>query len=487
MRSSLHTKPAEKLRYKSTKPTLTTLVLLAADLIALLVSGALAAAIANYLIGDIEFQIYTQYLLPLASVLILGYFFTGLYPGVGLTPVEELRKVIITTTLIYISVGVSAYLLTPKTLSTLTLLIPILIAHYILSIILIPLNRALVRHFFAHQKWWGRPVIVLGAGETGQAVVQTLLRQPGLGLKPIALFDSESQNPTSLEDVPVIEKMELAPILARELGINHAIVVVPGLDRSKLSDLVELSGSPFTHLTYVPDLFELPTLWVTPRDLNGVLGLEIKKNFQITANRILKRALDYAIGIPAAILSAPIIGVFALLIKVIDPGPAFYWQEREGYQGKPIRVVKLRTMYVNAEERLKQLLEEDPSAKEEWNRYFKLKNDPRVLPVIGNLLRKTSIDELPQLWNVLRGDMSLVGPRPFPYYHLDKFSPRFRELRKSVPPGMTGLWQVSARSEGDLKTQEILDTYYIKNWSIWLDIYILARTVIAVFSRKGAY
>jgi lipopolysaccharide/colanic/teichoic acid biosynthesis glycosyltransferase len=234
-------------------------------------------------------------------------------------------------------------------------------------------------------------------------------------------------------------------------------------------------------------LFGIQSLWITSRDLGGVLGLEIKKNLLVPSNRRLKRLLDYAIAVPAFLASLPFIGLCAIWIKAVSPGPALFRQEREGERGKRITVYKLRTMYPDSERLLHEYLDNNPEEKINWYRFYKLKQDPRILPRIGWFLRRYSLDELPQLWNVLRGDMSLVGPRPFPYYHLNSFTDGFRALRSSVMPGVTGLWQVSERSDGDVKVQEVGDTYYIRNWSLWLDIYILLRTIRTVLLPSGAY
>jgi lipopolysaccharide/colanic/teichoic acid biosynthesis glycosyltransferase len=202
---------------------------------------------------------------------------------------------------------------------------------------------------------------------------------------------------------------------------------------------------------------------------------------------MLKRLMDRAIAVPMFLFSLPIMTAAALWIQLLHRGPAFHRQIREGIGGRRIAVWKIRTMHTNSEELLEPWLRDHPEDRLEWTRHFKLRHDPRVLPGLGKWLRRTSLDELPQLWSVLKGEMSLVGPRPFPDYHLETFSEEFRALRTRVLPGLTGMWQVSVRSGGDIADQEALDTYYIRNWSPWLDLYILARTVSAVVTARGAY
>jgi lipopolysaccharide/colanic/teichoic acid biosynthesis glycosyltransferase len=193
------------------------------------------------------------------------------------------------------------------------------------------------------------------------------------------------------------------------------------------------------------------------------------------------------VAIPLAIVTLPVMVTAMVLVRLVSPGSPMYAQERAGAGGRMIRIHKLRTMYVDAEARLQRLLETDPAARAEWQKYFKLKRDPRILPGIGHLLRRCSLDELPQLWSVIIGEMSMVGPRPLPAYHLESFPEEFRTLRSRVLPGLTGLWQVSARSEGDLDVQERLDTYYIRNWSLWMDLYLMAKTFWTVIRGRGAY
>ena len=230
----------------------------------------------------------------------------------------------------------------------------------------------------------------------------------------------------------------------------------------------------------------MQSLWITARDLAGTLGLEMNRGLLVRRNRILKSLLDRVLALICLLLTLPLIIACAVLVWSVDHGSPFFNQERRGRDGNFIHIWKIRTMYRNADARLRQHLQTHVSAAEEWNNFRKLHNDPRILGAVGRFLRTTSIDELPQLWNVLRGDMSMVGPRPFPDYHLEVFDDSFRELRTRVMPGLTGLWQIQGRSTVELHEQREMDRYYILNWSIWMDIDILVRTVGAVVGRKGA-
>jgi lipopolysaccharide/colanic/teichoic acid biosynthesis glycosyltransferase len=220
---------------------------------------------------------------------------------------------------------------------------------------------------------------------------------------------------------------------------------------------------------------------------NGQLGATVRRPQAGQPVELgLKRGVDLMVALLAAVTFLPLIGLAALAIKLVDRGPVFYAQERRGLGGQRIRGWKLRTMYSDAAARLERHLAENPAARTEWNRFFKLRQDPRVLPWIGGLLRRSSIDELPQLWNLVLGEMTLVGPRPLPDYHLAAFDGAFRHLRQTVVPGLTGLWQVSARSDGDTDTLRQLDSAYIANRSLGLDLQILLRTVAVVLTGRGA-
>ena len=422
-----------------------------------------------------------QYLGVAAGILLLPmvHYQLGLYPGYMLGPVERLRRRMLATLAVFGGLVAWDNLVARGVLSR-----GVLLATLLFVLVLTPLAETGARAILIRRGRWGIPVVMLGAGDTGRAVARTLIREPQLGLKPIAFLDNRAAVwNTAAEGIPVIGPLGLASDLERHA--EAAIVSLADLNRRDIGGLLhELN---FPRLLVIPDLAGVASLWVNARDLGGSLGFEIKKNLLLRRNHVLKHLMDRAIAAPLFVLSLPVMFVAALWICISSPGPMFYRQMREGMNGRRIAVWKLRTMYQDGDRLLEEWLEGHPEDREQWRRYFKLRHDPRVLPVIGPLLRRTSLDELPQLWSVLRGEMSLVGPRPLPDYHLEQFADEFRTLRTRVLPGLTGLWQVSARSDGDVSVQEALDTYYIRNWSPWLDLYILARTVTAVLLARGAY
>jgi len=458
-----------------------------ADVVALEVSFALAYAVRIALGSLLPVEIGVDQFLGVGiGVLLLPVIFyqIGLYPGYLLGPVEKLRRRLLATVAVFGGLVAWDNIVARGVFSR-----GILLATFAFALMLPPLAEALMRKILIRRGAWGMPVLMLGAGESAAAVARTLAREPDLGLRPVAFLDNHPAlwNET-VENVPVAGPLALARDY--EDRVEAAIVFTADLGKQDIAAI--LQDLNIARLIVIPDLAGIASLWVTARDLSGslgggCLGFEIKKNLLIRRNRSLKVAMDWAVAVPLFLLSLPALGAAALWIKLTSRGPAFHRQIREGFAGRPIDVWKLRTMHVDGGRLLEEWFEAHPEDRDHWRSHFKLREDPRVLPFIGRVLRRTSLDELPQLWSVLKGEMSLVGPRPLPDYHLEQIAPEFRELRARVLPGLTGLWQVSGRGDNDLRIQESLDAYYIRNWSPWLDLYILARTVAAVLLARGAY
>lgn len=216
----------------------------------------------------------------------------------------------------------------------------------------------------------------------------------------------------------------------------------------------------------------------------NIIALEYENKLLDNVNLALKRIIDYSLSIILLPIVVPLMLVIALVIKIDSPGPVFFYHERIGKGGKKFKCIKFRTMFIDADERLKKILEEDEEKKREWETFRKLKNDPRITRV-GKFLRKTSLDELPQIINVLKGDMSFVGPRPVTKEELEQYYGKFKDYYLSVYPGITGLWQVSGRNKLSYRERVYLDVWYVLNWSIWLDLVILVKTVKEIFKPSG--
>ncbi len=467
-----------RLRLSGRVPML--LALVAVDCLAALAAFQLGAEAYLAVEGQDALAI-RPHLAAVALSLPIGCWLLDVYRVHGQAPIERFPLRIKTTGLLFLLLF-GWYYAIHEMLWPLGAALPM----FVLAIVLPLLGESIARSLLLRLGLWGVPTVVIGAGAIGQQVVRILQQSPELGLRPVGFFDdghaAGGQSPVGGGDLPVLGS--IADSAAYSDRIETAIVTTPN-DMLETVDAVALQLG-YRDIIVVPDLRKLPTLGVRSRDLNGLIGLQMRRNLLLRRNRLLKQTTDHLIALPLALLCAPLIALLALWIMAVSGGSPFYAQTRAGKHGRPIDVWKLRTMYADAEARLEQHLAEHPDARAEWERYFKLTDDPRILPGVGHFLRRTSLDELPQIFNVIRGEMSLVGPRPFPKYHLDRFDQSFQAFRASVVPGITGLWQVSARSDGDLEVQQALDTYYIRNWSIWIDFYILCQTLGAVLAGRGA-
>lgn len=454
-------------------------MLILSDVLALFIAGTAAYLLWALPVRNMEPGMYLQ-MWPFLALFILGYAQAGLYPGFGLGPVETFRRFsLVTLFSLTILAAVTFAFKLPHQYSRVTFGIA-----FLLSIVAVPAFRYLTLAITRRWAWWHQPVVLVGEGSSILRAVSTLQDSPLLGYRPLGMLSRRAaEGPSEVAGLPVLGGLERAAEVAGK-GVSVALIDPESLEgRSELDALQQ----HFHHLLVIQSYGSLPVEGVQIRNLGGVLGVEFSNNLLQRRNRWVKRALDLGLGSLLLACFGPVILVCALWVKAMSRGPAFFYQERVGLRGRRFLVPKIRTMQPNAHEELEAHLSSDPVMRDEWERGFKLRSDPRVIPFVGVFLRRWSLDELPQLWSVVRGDMSLVGPRPFPDYHLQRFAPGTRALRQLVRPGVTGLWQVTLRGDSDVAAQESSDHYYIRNWSVWLDTYVLARTITAVLSGRGAY
>lgn len=346
-----------------------------------------------------------------------------------------------------------------------------------------PVGRALTKAVLSRFRVWGRPVVVIGDHGSADHIAAMLARQPQLGLHPIALVD---EHPPAEAD-PALATRRSRGMTTDIAGATSHVIVVPGEKPSRvITEVLNAAGrDAFRIVQVVPGLHSVPSTDVVARPLGRALSLQVRNNLAFGHNRFIKRTFDLVLVALGAVFALPLIGAIALAIRLDSPGPAFFRHLRIGRDGVPFHVWKFRSMVIDAEERLQELLASDPEARREWEETQKLVNDPRITRV-GRLLRRTSLDELPQLWNVIRGEMSLVGPRPIVDAEIEKYKDDYRYYTQ-VRPGMTGAWQVSGRSDTSYEYRVDLDTHYVRNWNLWIDLDILVKTVGVVLKREGAY
>ena len=461
------------------RPYLSTSLYVLSDFLAMVLAYAVAILARMACGGDFTFGWYLR-LSPVLVVCLIAFVVRGLYPGRGLTPVEEFRRLTLATTFVWATLVIFTFLEhSTEAYSRLVFL-----SSWLLSIVTVPLGRAIVRKLAGAREWWGAPVIIVGGGVAARTVVRVLRRNPSLGLRIHSAVSNDDGQGT-IEGVPVLGGLAYAGELARQSGIKTAIIALPDIGVASLTGVVNRYGKYFSELLIVSDLLGPTNCCFESRSLGHLLTIGVRQNLLRRGPRFCKRTVDLALTTLGGILLMPLVAVIAALIKFASPGPVFYSQTRIGLGQRPFSAWKFRTMVVDSERVLNEHLARDPRARQEWQQNRKLRNDPRITS-IGRFLRRFSLDELPQLWNVLRGDMSLIGPRPIVAAEAPRYATYF-ETYARVVPGITGLWQVSGRNDTAYQQRVELDAYYVHNWSLWLDMYILAQTVVVVLSRKGAY
>ena len=402
------------------------------------------------------------------------------YPAAPLPPVEEMRRLFLSSVLSHLLV-IAAVVMAMQTMEGYSR--AVVAVSCLLTAVLAQSYRNWARKAMARLGLCQIPVLLAGSGKVAREVAQILRDDPYTGFKVVGYFDGVRDDSPRLADtgLPYLGRLKDIVGEARRRDVK---VLLACQDERLFRCQMEEFTNWFTYIEYLPTASVFPVFGAKAVVFDGIGGLEMVNQGRKKLFRVQKRVLDTVMAVCAFVLASPLFVVLPVLIKATGGGGVFYRQKRLGKGGREIRVWKFRSMYEDADERLRRLLESDPAAAEEWRRDMKLRRDPRVTP-LGRLLRMTSLDELPQLFNVFMGDMSLIGPRPIVAEEVEKYGEAYGAF-SSVRPGITGLWQVSGRSDTDYTRRVALDTYYVMNWSPWMDWWILLRTVYAVLLMRGA-
>jgi Undecaprenyl-phosphate galactose phosphotransferase WbaP len=470
-----------RIRYNRTSSALTSTALIMSDLFAVMLSFGAGFFLVNlYDITAINFRSFVTYW-PYLPAFIAFFQITGLYPGISLAPSEELRHFAVSSVLVHGGI-IFSRLIEDQEFGAISVA-------FIISFCFSPVNLIVMRNLthviLRRTSLGGIPAVVYGTGTTGRLIIDRLLGSRRIGYIPVLILDDTPGPEEWYRDIPVIHDTSIGPTVAEWFKIRMAIVAMPELSQDDLSQLLNYSVSAFRYSVIIPDFFTVTNIWMSVRDFDGILGLVTSHKLKMFWNLAIKRIMDLSLVIVGGILILPLLIIIAFLVKISSPGPVLYGHRRLGRNGKYFIAYKFRSMVNNSQEVLEEMLRSSPELREEWESNHKLKHDPRVT-AIGKFLRRTSFDEFPQLLNILKNEMSLVGPRPVVDAEVKKYGKDFDRIF-SVKPGLTGLWQVSGRSDTDYTERVAFDTYYLQSWSAWLDIWVLLKTVGVVIKGKGAY
>jgi Undecaprenyl-phosphate galactose phosphotransferase WbaP len=468
-------------RYRRTSSALTSTAFIIADLFGAMLSfGSGFFCVNLYDITAINFKSFVTYW-PYLPAFIVVFQILNLYPGVSLAPSEELRRFCLGSFIAHGFIIFSRYI-EDQELDAITAAFFI---SFLVSAVFFPLCRKFMNYVLYKTNLGGIPAVIFGGGETGRLIVDRLLSSKNAGYLPVLILDDDPASGDNYRDIPIIGDTMAGPEIVRRYNIKMAIVAMPTLNKDALAKLLNNSVSAFRYNVLIPDFFSVTNIWMSIRDFDGVLGFVTSHQLMMPWNLGYKRFMDLSIVIIGGIILLPLFMLTALLVKLSSPGPVLYGHRRLGINGKPFTAYKFRSMFSNSEDQLEKLLESDSALRAEWNLNHKLRNDPRVT-AIGRFLRRTSLDEFPQIINILKGEMSLVGPRPIVDDEVEKYGEDYHRIF-SIKPGLTGLWQVSGRSDTNYTERVSYDTYYLQSWSVWLDIWVLFKTFEVVIKGKGAY
>jgi len=407
---------------------------------------------------------------------------------------DELREIARVIFVMFLVAGATIFLASVESSPS------VLLSVWVFNLLLIPLGRATFRGVLNCLELWQVPTAIIGAGENARDAAAALAGEKSMGYQVVAFIDMDSAHPAVISndakqsDPPVLScstshnasiQQQLEQLLT-ELGEPQVVVALDSLSTSVNQHLVQYLSASARNIHIIPAIRGLPLFGTQASHFfsHEVLFLTVRNNLSRRAYRWTKRGFDLVCAGLLLLLLSPLFLVLSVLIRRTGT-TALYGHSRIGQNGRPFKCLKFRSMRPDAEKVLQELLDKDPVARAEWDKDFKLKNDPRITRV-GHFLRKTSLDELPQLINVIKGEMSLVGPRPIVQAELARYGERV-ELYLQVTPGITGLWQISGRNDTTYAGRVALDTWYVQNWSLWYDIAILFKTVGVVFNRRGAY
>lgn len=445
-----------------------------------------AAGFLPEMVGDLGYYLSNVWWMWLLYVFIMSY--EGLYASRRLFW-EEARD-IIKYTFLWV-VFLTMVLALTKQVGDFSRVVIFLMWLY--GTVIFPFFHYLVKKLFIKLGIFNLNTLVVGAGNAGINAVKGFIKQPYLGYKVVGFCDDDPdkvKNGVSVfsKKFNVFGGLGKVEEIIKRYEIQNVVIAITSLPGNKLTDLANKIHNLVRRLIIIPNIRGVS---LTNSEVNYLFEeelflLKISNNLASRTNRFLKRLFDVTVSLLMLPVLAVVIAFIGILIKIDSPGPVFFIHGRIGRGCREIPVIKFRTMFKDAGKRLETLLNSDESVKNEWQSNFKLKNDPRITKV-GSFLRRTSLDELPQIFNVLAGHMSLVGPRPVLKEELDKFYGKYCEYYYMVPPGITGLWQVGGRSNTDYDYRVWLDTWYILNWSLWMDVTIILKTIKVVLKGDGAY